>query len=239
MKSFLAILIFCGLINITSNVATQPAVEVVDTRPAKIAREIVDATVLIHSFQGGFGSGVVVYQDQDYALIATALHVLGKGPINLFAFSQVDKNGKIRTLFPNDQLQLVKKDEKLDLALIKTTPYWTNHASMFSDKTIDSLENYTECLVAGFPAVRASDPPHTVHITYGLICALEGRENMRISAPIFFGNSGGGVWVLNNGRYKLAGLVHSVHSLDRTRAHIIPHIGEATEPKALIKFIYD
>lgn len=239
MKSFLAILIFCGLFNLATPVATQPTTEIIDRRPEKIAKEIVDSTILIHGFQGGFGSGVVVYQDQDYALIATALHVIDKTPIEMFAFSQIDKNGKIRTLFPNEQLKVVKRDETLDLALIQTTPYWANHASLFSDKTIDSLQNYTECLVAGFPVVRASDPPYTVHITYGLICSLEGRENMRISAPIIFGNSGGGVWVLNNGRYKLAGLVHSVHTLDRTRAHIIPHIGEATEPKKFIQFIFN
>lgn len=202
--------------------------------PQAFEREASDATVLLISLQGSFGSGVVVAQDDQRALILTANHVVRDRSAEEFTIEQRSPRYKAIQLPPCSGSKVVKRNLQLDLVLIETKPIWPRVAKVASLADLESdVVPYAECFVFGYP-ITGDAPPPAVHMTSGWITSMVPGGRMGISAPIVFGNSGGGVWVQAGGRLTLVGVVHSMFAV---QGNFIYHHGRATRTTDMIEFL--
>jgi S1-C subfamily serine protease len=203
-------------------------------RARALEREGADATILIQHISGPHGSGVVVAQNDKRALILTASHCLGGRSPEEFVYEQRSPRYATVQLAPASGARVVKRDLFFDLVLIETKPIWPRVANLvrLEDLSEDVIP-FVECYVFGFP-VATSRPPHSVHMTFGHISQLSGQEWMRISAPVTFGNSGGGVFVDIRGKLTLVGIVHGMHA---GKGQFIYQMGVATSPTRMIEFL--
>lgn len=206
--------------------------------PKTFEREAADATVVLISLDGGYGSGVVVAQNKTRALILTANHVIRDLSPEEFTIEQRSPTLALIQLKPLSGAKVVKRDVELDLVLIETKPIWPCVAKVARLQDLqDEIVAYAQCFVFGYP-ITGGLPPKFVFMTDGYISSMAGASTrMHISAPIVFGNSGGGVWVMAGGRLTLAGVVHTVYTVDGSRSHLLFHHGTATKPFDLIEFL--
>lgn len=147
------------------------------------------------------GSGVCVYQDKSDALVLTASHVIGEGK----AFDvQVEMDGKKRPAI------LLWRDDKIDLAILRTAPMFAGAAEMVMR---DIGHRHARVLVYGYPADCAPDG----HGTFGHLASenhdVGGIPHGRTTAPVFYGNSGGAVYVLeDDGKWRLYGVMLKLYT---------------------------
>jgi S1-C subfamily serine protease len=132
------------------------------------------------------GSGVVI----DNRMVLTAKHIVDQTG----AFDFVVRQGK--DLAVGKCIARGRGDD--DWAVIMLDRHIGSAIAMIPNGY--KLELYGECLVVG----HAAGLP-TVTVTTGRIQEILPRQ-LRISAPIWYGNSGGGMYVEVNGELRLAGL---------------------------------
>jgi len=175
--------------------------------------EVASASCRVLSPSGSSGSGVCFQAGRSYALVITANHVVDEGD----EASISPENGTVHKAL------VVWRDAAEDLAVLRVPGrgVFGRAASMAAR---DLGYRWDPVLVYGFPAgVKPNGHP-----TFGLVAAeddvLELHEptpngtfnhtrtviKWRITAPIFFGNSGGGVFVSEGGEWRLAGVAQLV-----------------------------
>jgi len=196
----------------------------------KINKEVAACTVKIDTSNGGGGSGIVVRMTDTVAQIVTAKHVVGT--YKSVKVSYIDgMSGEVITALG----KVVKVDPKADLALVETMPVWGSAASVITKKQYQrELTIYQQCLISGYPV-----EVHTTHITSGMLCDFNEGGLMRQSANAIYGNSGGGVFVQIDGKWRLVGVLVQVWLLDGQRVHPLPHITFSVGPVALLEFLGD
>ena len=149
------------------------------------------ALITVNSEKGsGTGSGVVVASGEGYSLILTVNHVVkGAKAGDLFV-----------TLYPSEvtvPAYIVKKSSKYDLALLKIDVYHEHVARRISPEV---LPPFTDLWKMGAGNGETPFPTH------GVIEEFEADTGlMHISAPIIFGDSGGGIFLNSTG--ELIGVV--------------------------------
>jgi S1-C subfamily serine protease len=168
------------------------------------------ASVHLVNVGGGNGSGVMVAP----FLMLTAAHVVG--------------DGKNITVGPKQYpAKLVHKDEKNDIALLHVAIVCPCAPFALPPKQDDTV------LVVGFP----------VNHNIGIQIATEGRiqglkENrLQLSAQAVGGNSGGGVFVMQGGEWRLAGILVEVAGWCMGFAcYPVPHLSRAVDTQTMTDF---
>ena len=169
------------------------------------------ASVHLVNVRGGNGSGVMVAP----FLMLTAAHVVG--------------DGKDITVGPKAYpAKLVHKDEKNDIALLHVAIVCPCAPFALPPKQDDTV------LVVGFP----------VNHNIGIQIATEGRiqglkENrLQLSAQAVGGNSGGGVFVMQGGEWRLAGILVEVAGWCMGFAcYPVPHLSRAVDTQTMTDFM--
>lgn len=170
------------------------------------------ASVHLIEVNGGTGSGVMVAP----FLMLTAAHVAG--------------DGQNITVGPKKlPAKLMHKDDKADIALL--------HVAI-------------DCPCAPFAAPPAADEPvvvigypvnQHVHIqiaTEGLIQGI-WENRLQLTAAAAGGNSGGGVFVLQNGQWRLAGILVEVMGWCVGFGNCYPamHLSRAVDTQTMLDFL--
>ena len=126
----------------------------------------------------------------------------------------------------------VKADQDLDLAVIKVPRFPSELAIVISMNELSGIRRFESVLTYGFPLGADIG-----HLTEGRISSVRDWSGLiKISSPVIYGNSGGGVFVLREGRYKLIGLVSRIQILDGP-AHTVPHISWAIHAEDILAFL--
>lgn len=173
-------------------------------------------SVRIQTGNEGTGSGVVIESNNDYTLILTARHV-------------IDHN-KVLTVvtYPDEEEHsalVVKVSLKYDLAIIAIK---SSHPYVAKLADLSEYSVFTPVWKVG--AGLGLDP----HPGDGIITINE-EDTMTINAHVIYGDSGGPVFIEDNGKYKLVGIVYSVAIVNP----IVPasHIGQAHNLNAVWDFL--
>jgi hypothetical protein len=147
------------------------------------------------------GSAVYVGRKGKYSLFLTAAHVVDdKGVEDWNLVPSLGGIGAIaRAIVKNPE------DDVAVLAVTGETPGWTNAA------TLASRSDYAfhPCLAYGHP-VRVLRG----HLSEGRVSTRWANGRHLVSSPIFFGNSGGGVYVQDGGRWAMLGVAQQILSTD-------------------------
>lgn len=197
------------LFGLTFILGAQLAVLTYDPTPPVPFSDVLDAVVLVKAAEGT-GSGVIVRSDPDGTYILTAAHVSSEGPFSVVLVTH-DANGKLQDAL-DVPVTLVMRDEPRDLALLVLRDGFT-----WSTVPVASRP-----LVVG-EAVRSVGCPlgHLPQVTEGVVSERAGTQ-LTVSAPIFFGNSGGPLFVWEKGHWAVAGIAHDIEGY---RGQYLSHLG--------------
>jgi S1-C subfamily serine protease len=144
----------------------------------------------------GSGTGVVVHQDAQHALIVTALHVVGETSTLVMLHQHPD------LMIPG---VMIRSDVAHDLALIETPPVWRSAARVVLPSELGQVAWGCRVVAYGHPMGTEQGV-----LTDGRVTALDDDGFLRYSAPTFFGNSGGGVFMKIDGRWTLISISQRV-----------------------------
>lgn len=202
----------------------------------KINQEIGLCTVIVNAGANSGGTGLVVAQDDKRALVLTAYHVVEDNDKFTITWNDGMIPNHIRTTG-----KLVRFDKALDMAILETAPVWSAVATIITEREYDrEVTVYQRCLIAGYPVAilgRKNDPTRSAHLTEGYISDLNDTNLMRTSAPVVYGNSGGGVFMFIRGQWRLVGILRLVMSVDGNWHHPVPHINYATRTEDMLEFL--
>ena len=136
------------------------------------------------------GSGVIIKSSPEETLILTAAHVVDEGV-------EIRAKRNHSTYVYWLQLLRIGKGDHSDWAILRA-PFWIAPAVSLSEEEYPDLNQYV--LSAGY-ALGFED----ITVTEG---RYQGYLNgfLRTTAPIIYGNSGGGMYQLVKGRLKLIGI---------------------------------
>lgn len=220
----------------------------------------IESTARNNSKNTGSGTLICSVQGEDnqfYSYILTAEHIIKsqdpKKPIKVYEYSWGQGDFTIR------EAKLIVSNKRNDLALLEiATTTKRSIAKLISKENIDSLKVFDKVYNVGCPET----PPVP---TYGEIIRKReedsGEDQWLISAPGFFGNSGGGVYLERTKELfgvaqeiKCDQLSHylineSTKNKMRARDHdvLIPHLSVIASPTLIyswldnegLQFIYD
>ena len=147
---------------------------------------------------GGFGSGTIIghshyhFGDDDgvlHSIILTNEHVVKSATDVIVYWKGLRFNGRV-----------FAKDAELDLALIQVA-VGLPKAEMFFGPMVTGEPEW----VVGYPFGL------DVSISYGFVSSPTGKNVRQGSASVWFGNSGGGTFILRHDHYVLAGVTNAIH----------------------------
>lgn len=156
------------------------------------------------------GSGVVIRRDSSGSLILTARHMTEGDGIATWV---VRKNGV------SAEARCLKRGvgPEEDWALLETVYPVGDAVPILEPGAFgDSVKPYEPCVAVGYALGW-----NTLTVTLGHVQEVAG-DRVRMSAPIIFGNSGGGLFVTHDGRLWLAGITVAVGTSGMTVAE---HMG--------------
>ncbi len=183
-----------------------------------IENEIASCSVMVMS-DTGTGSGVVIEQDKKHALIITANHVIRE-----------TKKVHIRQFFNDfiefEEAKIIWRDVDHDLALVETKPVWLGTAKLIKDPS--DIVQFSKAFTYGYPGTIMG--PVNGLLTEGRISILHDtsvsdRDITITSIPVFFGNSGGGLFINKDGHFLLAGIAQCMGQHGHMHPTYIFHIG--------------
>lgn len=183
--------------------------------------DVARPSVKITQVVGGSGSGVVIYQDKERALIITAAHVVrGESPLVVTRGDQAAA------------ALVVRYDEDLDLAIISTPPIWGAVAYLARDRF--SVGWGARIVAFGHPLGE-----HEGVLTDGRVTSVNDDGHLRYSAPTFFGNSGGGVFMMIEGRWALVSIAQRMGVGRGPHGEMMPYssLGQGARPDVLYGFL--
>lgn len=195
-----------------------------------LLRQVAAPSVQVLSVDGtGSGSGVVVHQNATRALVVTAWHVVrprGGAAIKNFVVTRHDHDPLEATV--------VQFSAESDLALVRTAPKWPVVAALFTPTPRSTVGWGSRVVTFGYPvAIREG------MLTDGRITSVDDHGTLRYSAPTFYGNSGGGVFVHHGERWELLSICQTVggHTGGQGEWMSYPHMGRGARPDVLLKFL--
>lgn len=184
--------------------------------PQPTPEDILDPVVRIHVKGGlGGGSGVCIGEAGVGSLIVTNAHVVrGGGPFTVDRFLRWG-NTEWSVRWPAELLYV---DEGADLAFMKT-PLRVTPARLLAG----SPRLLERTWLVGFPALRE------VRVTTGMISSLDARLDtggrfIASSSQIWYGNSGGALFVERKGKWYLAGIPTRIWVEDGWPPKPVPHM---------------
>ena len=209
MKRLMQVLLMFGLLTTTQGSTVMETIE-------KKNAQMLYTGVAIGTDTGSSGSGVIVGSSAEATVILTARHVV-QGAQLLTAVIFPDETEHTATI--------IKLSQKYDLALIAIDvghPY----VALLSDGPTPVV--YQEVFKVG--AGAGSDP----HPGTGIISSYDD-ELMMVDTGVTYGDSGGGIWVDEDGEYKLIGTIVMVGTIGQGVP--IYHQGLALNREVLFDFL--
>lgn len=210
----------------------------IDTR--SVAQKIVDSVIIVNG-----SSGIVVYSDDQSALVLTAYHVIDDTPKDKI---QVYSSSSMSIILDLEiyTVTSVHYNKKFDLALIGIETKHKIHSVDVSKYDIDLGE---DVFIAGNP--KSAIKTLSKGIVSVPIRIMNGSVFTQVDAGVIFGSSGGGAF---NEDGKLVGVVESVRmyktdycleAYDEKDVFIgeeclvlpIPYLGNVTHRVIVLKFL--
>jgi len=159
------------------------------------------------------GSGTVVSASPNSSFVLTARHMTDN-PVSAWKVKQGRRVVNARVV--------AKGDKDNDWAILQTDAAIGLPVRLIDAGT--SAYFAQECVAIGH-AIGLDTPTFTV----GHVQLVTARE-LRISAPIYYGNSGGGLFVVQGGELRLAGIVFAFYSA-------VTHLGLAVNVNVLRRLL--
>jgi hypothetical protein len=230
MKKLLAFLLFFTMLSCAKpeTPVVQPAAYSADA----FQRDVANVTVIVRDGKGSYlGTGVVVFQDKEKALVATAAHVVEDENLDI-AFLENVRPGQV-SISTEPGIKLIKYDRILDLAVMEVKPVFLAVAKMYNFETLSRLKLYTRCYSLGFPRIGPGVPVPSPHMTDGFISQFD--PHLMFSSQVYYGNSGGGIFVQDGKDFFLVGIVHRIFAKDAE--HRYDFVAAGSSPRLLIAFL--
>ena len=164
-------------------------------------------------------SATVIASDRGGTWLITAQHCVNGKPSGVINYATTVMEGV--TVKADIPYKVVDEDVKNDLALIHTTTVGFKVAQVATEKPAEGQEVWT----VGYPL---SLPRQLSTGFYGLNVLVGEMDHQRASSFIAVGNSGGGLFVIEDGVYKLVG-VTSKGMLSQTTPSMFTPIGLYSE----------
>lgn len=161
----------------------------------KAKLDMLHSVVLVSVANSGTGSGIVMLSDKETnsTVILTALHVVRKSnPGDLMVTFYPDKEE-----YP---AELIKRSGMYDMALLRVNHY---HPYEASHVYLSELNVFTPIMAIGAAMGKKPFPKEGIVERYT-------NSHMHTSAPIMFGDSGGGVFTEVEGKWCLVGMMIAV-----------------------------
>ena len=209
---------------------------------ASLTRDLLAPTVQLNG-QETVGSGTLVRSDRDprtgtarnFAL--TAYHVV-RNILNDTPHARTDgipvtvytAEGRIEV-----RAQLISSQRALDVALLTldTDRTFDQVAKVLPRETSDSVRVWDEVYAIGCPL--GNDPIPTQGTVSSTDNLIQGTNYWMISAPTYYGNSGGGIF-LAEGR-RLMGVFSKIYTHGRGNPVVVPHMGLCTPMAAIYAWL--
>jgi len=201
------------------------------TEEQLIERQIVNCTIQIGS-ANGTGTGVVIANDtkKDIAYIITACHVVG----NEKQIAGRQENGDDWIV---EDLTTISTDIDNDIAILSSKASWKATAIMPTEGL--TIQRFKQIFTYGF----IGGASHTGILSSGYVADIHNfqfafQERMITSAPVIFGNSGGGMFIKVGNDYVLVGIATGVHfMLHNNMKVIVTHVSIACTKEEMLDFV--
>ena len=197
------------------------------------------------------GSGIIVYSKAGLTLVLTNAHVvedLIEDPDDLedTPFVSVDrfkyeKNGKLIGYF-RTRAEIVAFDDANDLAMLRLRDKKVQKhvVNLPTDDELSDIGVFDDVYIIGCP-LRGSPMPSKGTIS-AINVEFDNKEYWMTSAPIVWGNSGGGCFKYINDNYVVIGVPTAVDSTMEITEHkipqaIVPHLNYIVPPYRLRHFV--
>ncbi|MDA0933201.1 MAG: trypsin-like peptidase domain-containing protein [Planctomycetota bacterium] len=209
---------------------------------AELTRDLLSPTVQLNG-QETVGSGTLVRSDRDPRTgaarnyVLTAYHVVrnilndtpnarAEGiPVTVYT-----PEGRVEV-----RAELVSSERALDVALLEldTDRTFDQVAKVLPREASDAVRVWDDVYAIGCPLGNDPIPTQgTVSSTENLI---QGTNYWMISAPTYYGNSGGGIF-LADGR-RLLGVFSKIYTHGRGNPVVVPHMGLCTPMSAIYAWL--
>ncbi len=183
---------------------------------------------------GTVGSGVVVWSEMDekagkaYTYIVTAHHVvveiLGEDPeareISELRFVDPITDKLMEEPF-SATLEAFQEDVDVSLLRVEMDEPWPYVAVFASPQQASRIEVFDRVYAVGCPL--GNKPLPTAGEISSKTKSVGDQNFWMLNAPTFFGNSGGGVFLMDSGR--LVGISSMIYTYGRRQATVVPHMG--------------
>jgi S1-C subfamily serine protease len=198
---------------------------------------LVSSTVLVETecidvlqaFLGGkdvkpvkkWGTGVIIKSSKNKSFVITAKHVVeGNLLLACGVFRLYEGNESNSTLL--GLAKLVAKDKTMDVALLEI-----DKNLKVDTKIAEEVFLGERVLAVGFPDIARKKHKHSVSITEGVVATLifdseKKPIEVRFTAPVFSGNSGGGLFNMSR---EVVGIVVSMSVYHMPDGEYIPYDG--------------
>jgi hypothetical protein len=182
--------------------------------------DMLHSVVLLKVMNGGTGSGIVVSSDEEYgtSLVLTAQHVV-----------EGTKPGQIMVKFYPDKEEypaaIVRMSDMHDMALLRVNHY---HPYVTRNIFLTELNIFTPVVSIGAGMGRKPFPKLGIVESYS-------NSHMHVSAPIIFGDSGGGVFTEIDGEWYLVGMMVAVPMLNPFTP--VTHIARCYNIFSIVEFL--
>src|SRR5690349_20294379 len=205
-----------------SNTSYRRQIDFSDQQPSLLADigDAVAGVVQVYSVNAkdegiSRGSGVVIFRDNAGSLVLTARHMTEGAGDDSPAKWIIKKNGLVV------KARCIKRGatQDEDWALLESSyPVGDAVPVLESHGFRSHVRPYEDCVAIGY--ALGFD---TLTVTLGHIQDADPNSSVfRMSSPIIFGNSGGGLFVTDSGRLKLAGITVAVGG---SGTQAVPHLG--------------
>jgi hypothetical protein len=167
-----------------------------DDHKDRLFVDMYEPTVLVSSGEGGYGSGTVIWSEDGETYILTAAHVV-KRHIFYPAGSPLSVTDWISHDAHTYPAQVIAYDSDKDLALLKAE-YEAQHVADFADRAPELFE---ECRASGIGGPKIPLP------VKGEMQGKSPDGMYFTSAPVYWGYSGGGLYIWDGGRWRVVGVI--------------------------------
>lgn len=189
------------------------------------------------------GSGTLVFSGtntkngQNESYVLTAYHVVR----NILADTpKAQKDGFLVTIYlENEKVEvrgkMVASAPKIDAALVQlmTTRTFPHVANVLPREAAATIEVWDPICAVGCPL--GNDPVPSQGEVSSLKNELNGANYWMITAPTYFGNSGGGVY--RGDTHQLIGVFSKIYTHGKGSPVVIPHMGLCTPIEEIYKWL--
>lgn len=213
------VLVVIMTVSVGASCASEPVVVNYPRTPELNLEESASCVVQVKSYdevgRAISGSGVVIGLG---STVVTASHML-EAPFNKHFVIARFQGGSV-TL----EAKVIRRGERLDWALLSVeVPIFPDKRSVPLYRSMKDPPRFARCLAIGYALGFDS-----MTLTEGRIQNIQGGC-VRFSAPIIYGNSGGALIVLANGKPALLGIVYAGCN---GNGQFIEHMGLAVDVRA-------